>query len=446
MKEIFMKNYIVISAFGMEKEYVASSRIYGLTKSLKKIGQNVSIYFPDIPLENPYDYYFADKVGFYPVKESLFLNFLRKYYKKNKRKKMDNHKNSQKLDYTYMPLMYSYFLNNYLAHQYYSPINSNKYYKIQYSRKMPLNLSDSATNTILLTSSGPSIMNYFGYRIKLKNPNIFWVADYRDLNQNNPYLSDKFNFKGKKMDKLAFKYADLITTVSHSAKEQNIENAKNMGFDISNKSYVLYNGFSKNEINNSENVNISIKYKNILTTQKIIITFTGTIYPLRRIDLFLEALKEVENILFVYAGGSFDLVEHFTKKLGIASKVINLKFIPREEAEFLQKNCDILLQLKADVKEDGILTGKFYEYLQRNKKILSLGDQDEEYNLICRDLKNVDILPYDKEKIVNYIKNLRKEDLKETYDPNIERFSWEYLAKEFDDFVSQKLKERKSNI
>ncbi|RLL89233.1 hypothetical protein CN13_06485 [Petrotoga sp. HKA.pet.4.5] len=430
----------------MEKEYVASSRIYGLTKSLKEMDQNVTIYLPNLPIENGYNYDFIDKVIYYPVKESLFLNFLRQYYKKNKKRKANNHNNSQKEDFIYESRIYSYIYNIYLRHQIYFYRNTNKYYNIKYSKKMTANLNNSTTNTILFTSSGPSIMNYFGYRIKIKNPNIFWVVDYRDLNQNNPYLSDKFNFKGKKMDKLAFKYADLITTVSHSAKEQNIENAKNMGFDISNKSYVLYNGFSKNEINNSENVNISIKYKNILTTQKIIIAFTGTIYPLRRIDLFLEALKEVENILFVYAGDSFNLIDHFTKKIGIDAKVINLKFIPREEAEFLQKNCNILLQLKADVKENGILTGKFYEYLQRNKKILSLGDQDEEYNLICRNLKNVDILPYDKEKIVKYLKNLKKEDLKETYDPNIDRFSWEYLAKEFDDFVSQKLNERKSDI
>ena len=248
------------------------------------------------------------------------------------------------------------------------------------------------------------------------------------------------------MDKLAFKYADLITTVSQGTKEQNIKNAKNMGLEISDKSYVLYNGFSKNEINNSEKINISLKYKNILSTEKVIIVYTGTIYPSMRIDLFMETLKKVENILFIYAGSSFNLVDHFSKKLGIASKVINLKFIPREEAEFLQKNSDILLLLKAYVKENGILTGKFFEYLQRNKKILSLGDQDEEYNLICRNLKNVDILPYNKERIVKYLKNLRKEDLKENYDPNIERFSWEYLAKEFDDFVSQKLNERKSNI
>jgi len=299
---------------------------------------------------------------------------------------------------------------------------------------------------ILITSSGPSIMNYFGYKIKKRNPNIFWVADYRDLNQNNPYKSDKFNFRGKKMDKLAFKHADLITTVSQGTKEQNIENAKNMGFDIRNKSYVLYNGYSKQEINNIENSDFLKKYEDILSSDKVVIVFTGTIYPLRRIDLFLEALKKADNVLFVYAGNSYDLIDHYSKEFKIESKVVNLGFIPKEEAEFLQKKSDVLLQLKADVKEEGILTGKFYEYLQKNKRILSLGDKDEEYNEICKNLKNVDILPYVTEKIVEYLNRLKKEDLKETYDPNIERFSWENLAKEFDDFITEKLKERKSLI
>jgi len=53
-------------------------------------------------------------------------------------------------------------------------------------------------------------------------------------------------------------------------------------------------------------------------------------------------------------------------------------------------------------------------------------------------------LPYDKGRIAEYINSLKLEDLKENYDPNIERFSWEILAKEFDDFISQKLIERKS--
>ena len=246
------------------------------------------------------------------------------------------------------------------------------------------------------------------------------------------------------MDKLVFKYADLITTVSYGAKEQNIENARKMGYDIRDRTYVLYNGYSKDEVSRISSFELSKKYKDILSSLKIKIIFTGTIYPLRRIDLFFEALREVDNALFVYAGGSYDLVDYYRNKLKIESKVINLKVISKEEAEFLQRNSDILLQLKADVKEDGILTGKFFEYLQKNKRILSLGDKDEEYNEICKSLKNVDILPYDKGRIAEYINSLKLEDLKENYDPNIERFSWEILAKEFDDFISQKLRERKS--
>jgi len=427
--------YIILSVFGRQKERIAATRIYNLAKYLSLTKKDIYTILSNDFYGSAYDYNFCKRVYDLPLK------FIKKSKKTSKKEHTDLTKLQKDIN--------NFILNNISSYKGYRSFKSNNLYFLEYNNKYINKILTEIgvdKNTILITSNGPSKINYFGYRIKKKNPCIFWVADYRDLNQNNPHKSDKFNFKGKKMDKLAFKYADLITTVSQGTKEQNIKNAKNIGLEISDKSYVLYNGFSKNEINNSEKINISLKYKNILSTEKVIIVYTGTIYPSMRIDLFMETLKKVENILFIYAGSSFNLVDHFSKKLGIASKVINLKFIPREEAEFLQKNSDILLLLKAYVKENGILTGKFFEYLQRNKKILSLGDQDEEYNLICRNLKNVDILPYNKERIVKYLKNLRKEDLKENYDPNIERFSWEYLAKEFDDFVSQKLNERKSNI
>jgi len=437
-----MKKYIILSAFALEKEQVASSRIYGLTKSLKKLGNEIVLCSPNVNVENAFVYDFIDKFLCLPIKENPFLEKIRKVYKKNKTFEVDN---NEVHNFSLRKNVHSLIHNNILWYDHFYSRASKQYLRVKYSNRLSKKIALELTgfNTILLTSSGPSIMNYFGYKIKKRNPNIFWVADYRDLNQNNPYKSNEFNFKGKKMDKLVFKYADLITTVSYGAKEQNIENAKKMGFDIRDRSYILYNGYSKSEVSKISSFELSKKYKNVLSSSKIKIVFTGTIYPLRRIDLFFEALREVDNVLFVYAGSSYDSVDYYMNKLKIESKVINLKFIPKEEAEFLQKNADILLQLKADVKEDGILTGKFFEYLQKNKRILSLGDKDEEFNEICKNLKNVDILQYDKDKITEYLNNLKKEDLKENYDPNIERFSWETLAEEFDDFISQKLKERK---
>jgi len=433
-----LKKILLISYYGLQKSSSGSTRIYNLLKELCKNNQ-VDVLFPNLlQLENNlYNYNFINNIYLYPVKKSLTIHRFR-----NKTKEMlgvDYPKNNKGISES----IKAFILNNYIFYNVSFSQEIKRYYVVKYKNDF-LKSINLQTYDVLITSSGPSIMNYFGYKVKKKNPNIFWVADYRDLNQNNPYKSDKFNFKGKKMDKLVFKYADLITTVSYGAKEQNIENARKMGYDIRDRTYVLYNGYSKDEVSRISSFELSKKYKDILSSLKIKIIFTGTIYPLRRIDLFFEALREVDNALFVYAGGSYDLVDYYRNKLKIESKVINLKVISKEEAEFLQRNSDILLQLKADVKEDGILTGKFFEYLQKNKRILSLGDKDEEYNEICKSLKNVDILPYDKGRIAEYINSLKLEDLKENYDPNIERFSWEILAKEFDDFISQKLRERKS--
>ena len=436
-----LKKILFVSFSGLRKEAIASVRIYNLIKELSRYN-NIDVFFPNLKESGNdlYSYDFINGMYLYDINQSIFIHKFRKNYKEFSYLHIQKNNNNK-----FLELINAFIVNNIFFYNFVYSQKNQRYYKITY-KNYYLKKIDIKNYDVVFTSSNPSIMNYFGYKIKKKNPNIFWVADYRDLNQNNPYKSDKFNFRGKKMDKLAFKHADLITTVSQGAKEQNIENAKNMGFDIRNKSYVLYNGYSKQEINNIENSDFLKKYEDILSSDKVVIVFTGTIYPLRRIDLFLEALKKADNVLFVYAGNSYDLIDHYSKEFKIESKVVNLGFIPKEEAEFLQKKSDVLLQLKADVKEEGILTGKFYEYLQKNKRILSLGDKDEEYNEICKNLKNVDILPYVTEKIVEYLNRLKKEDLKETYDPNIERFSWENLAKEFDDFITEKLKERKSLI
>jgi len=433
-----LKKILFVSYFGLQKSAVASTRMYNLIEELSK-NNLVDVLFPNLfELEKHlYNYSFVNNVYLYPVKKSLVIHHFR-----NKAKETLENEIRQKNN-GITELIKGFILNNYIYYNISFSQENKKYYKIRYKNNIMKRI-DLQNYDILITSSGPSIMNYFGYKIKKRNPNIFWIADYRDLNQNNPNKSDKFNFRGRKMDKLAFKYADLITTVSQGAKEQNIENAKTMGFDIRNKSYVLYNGFSME--NSSSEPSSEAKLDSLFVDKnKIYIVYTGTIYSLQKIEYFLKAIKNINSIKFIYAGNSHQLIGFFVQELNLADKVINLGFIKREESEYLQKKADILLLLKLidEDKDRGIMTGKFYEYLTKNKKIMVIGDRDNEFNSICKNLKNVDILSYDTEKIVDYLNSLKKEDLKENYDPNIERFSWENLAKEFDDFITEKLKERK---
>lgn len=443
---LFKKRYVIIVGHSLEREIVAYNRTFGLSKSLKKLGNDIELCFPNKGTKDVGNYNFADAVYYYNARHSWLLEKMKTEYKKYRG--VQNMDNSASSSGPKIPQgMHSFITNNFLYYNHFFSPASGCYYKINYSQKIMNDIFSNRkdNNNIIITSSSPSIMNYFGYRIKKKWPNVFWIADYRDLNQKNPYKTDEYNFQSIRMDKMAFKYADVITTVSNSAMEQNIENADNMGIDIRGRTYVLYNGFLDDEAVPNGNEILYEKYKGILSSEKVVIVFTGMIYPLRRVDIFLEALTEIDNILFVYAGVSFNLIDQLVKKLRLESRVVNLRQISKDEALFLQRNSDILLQLKADVKEDGILTGKFFEYLRTNKRILSLGDKDEEYNEICKNLKNVDVLPYNKVKIVEYLKKLKKSELKEEYDPNVERFSWYNLAKSFDEFVSEKLRERKSN-
>ncbi|HPT59537.1 MAG TPA: hypothetical protein PLD16_06875 [Fervidobacterium sp.] len=450
-EEIKIRKYVLFSTYTFEKETAAFSRIYGFAKGLKELGHIMIVYSPNMPTENyVVDYSFVDGIYSFPAKRSLWINILRKRFGTISRtvsEKAAINISKQEKSKDSSSKLSACIVNNVLAYNHFYSRTFSENFKIDFSREILRNpiFQSSDDEIVLFTSSGPSLMNYFGYRIKKENPHVFWIADYRDLNQGNPYKSDECNFRGRMMDKLAFKYADLVTTVSNLVMKQNILNANKMGLDIEKKTYVMYNGFLDGTLNTSNCVTFFEKYRRILPSEKIIIAFTGTIYPLRRIDVFFEALKGVENVVFVYAGDSFELVDYFAKDLDVESKVINLKQLSKEEAWFLQENSDILLQLKADSEENGILSGKFFEYLRTNKRILSLGDKDKEYNEICKNLKNVNVLPYDKEKIVKYLKNLRKDDLKEEYDPNIEKFSWKNLVRDFDDFVSQKMRERISN-
>lgn len=435
-----MKNYGIISAYGLQKNLIASNRIFGLYSQLK-IRNNVKLFLPKLKLENDNINPFAtNDIYFFNTHKCWFFNYIRKKHKRNFQEKSDFFSSDDiskkgKLVQLLSILMH----NNFIGYNRILNFDDQNIVKLNFDFNFP-HLRDL---DILITSAGPAIINYFGHKIKKKNPNIFWVADYRDLNQNNPGRVDQFNFRLKKMDKLAFKYADLITTVSYGTKEQNIENAKKMGFDIRDRSYVLYNGFSLE--NNSLELSSKEELKSLfIDKDKIYIVYTGSIAPLQKIEYFLKVLTDSQQLKFIYAGNSYHWIDVCVQKFNLEDKVINLGFVKKEEAEYLQKKADILLLLKLidGNKDKGMMTGKFYEYLTKNKKIMVIGDQDEEFNEICKNLKNVDILPYDKDKIIEYLNNLKKEDLKENYDPNIERFSWETLAKEFDDFISQKLKER----
>jgi hypothetical protein len=89
------------------------------------------------------------------------------------------------------------------------------------------------------------------------------------------------------------------------------------------------------------------------------------------------------------------------------------------------------LLLKSNEPESGGMTGKFFEYLERDKPILVLGDSDLEFNEIARKIGGIYVLPYDEEKIKEFLIDFANKwpfEIERNTE-EVDKFNWNNLAK-----------------
>jgi glycosyltransferase involved in cell wall biosynthesis len=298
---------------------------------------------------------------------------------------------------------------------------------------------DNKGIVILLTSAGPAIMHRIGYEIKKRFPQVFWIADYRDQIVGNPVA--KATPRMRKANYLAIKNADMIAAVSEGLVND-IAKYSPVGKEaVLAKSYTLYNGFtSKSAVN---------PYKPTVDNQRIRIAYTGVLYSMRRIDYLIRAIKEVNSSItksfeLLYCGASSSIVERMVAEEAANSFVTNKGFVSKQEAEKEQDEADILLLLKSNEPETGGMTGKFFEYLERDKPILVLGDSDSEFNEIARKIGGIYVLPYDEEKIKEFLIDFASRwpfEIERNAE-EVDKFNWNNLAKGLIEEVERRLKKR----
>ena len=119
-----------------------------------------------------------------------------------------------------------------------------------------------------------------------------------------------------------------------------------------------------------------------LPNPKLQIIYTGIIYAGKRdpTPLFQalrqmgEAAKQVEVHFY---GRKLAMVEAMAKAQGVEGSVRVHEAVPYQESLRLQKSADALLLLTWDhPSENGVYTGKLFEYIGASRPILALGSQD----------------------------------------------------------------------
>jgi glycosyltransferase involved in cell wall biosynthesis len=220
--------------------------------------------------------------------------------------------------------------------------------------------------------------------LKLKQKfNIKWIADLRDP-WTDIYYYNQFNHTAlalridKSYERKVIENADLLVTVSEDVKRIFAEKSN---LPIASKTVVIPNGFDEDDFRITE----------VQAETRKIITYNGTISEAYDVDAFLEALVRLDtslksNILIRFVGKVPSSVAQKFRNTGLDVELVGYVDHPKS-IEYLFRS-DLLLLVIPKVKNNqGILTGKFFEYLASQKPILAIGPVDGDLARIMEETK-----------------------------------------------------------
>ncbi len=221
----------------------------------------------------------------------------------------------------------------------------------------------------IITASPPHSSQLIGLNLK-KRYNLHWIADLQDPWTDIYYYNQLYHsIISASIDacyeRKVLTEADYIITVSESIKE--IFSSKSDKINPG-KIYVIPNGYDEEDFKTMPEIN----------NDSFVITYTGTMnddyYP---IDSFLKATEKI-------AARKYKINLRFVGKLSpnIKQKIVNTRgikfefvdYVPHEESlKYLMQTNALLLIIPDIHQNEGILTGKLFEYLGSGKTIIGIG-------------------------------------------------------------------------
>lgn len=237
-------------------------------------------------------------------------------------------------------------------------------------------------------STSPSFVNHLVANKVRKKFNVRWVADLRDFYYTGNIQEKHFVFRkafDRLIEKKIIRTADALTFISPGMQDE----YKKQYPSISNKSYVIYNGFDEGEFNFSSS--------NISDTDKLIIFYGGSFYkglrsPKPLIDI-LERLVNtgkvlVDKIEIRIAGNvPFEIFEEF-KDYKVYRAIILLGLISRKDVINEMMQAHLLWLIVGNEKAHYLgFPVKGYEYIGARKHILAFTPEQSEPARIVNELK-----------------------------------------------------------
>lgn len=257
----------------------------------------------------------------------------------------------------------------------------------------------------IFSSSLPSTCHLVANALKQRT-GLPWVADFRDLWTQNTYVAyPRLVLKiENKMEAAVVSNAERITTINEPMTG---EMRGKYPDQPSEKFVTVSHGFDPEDFRGAE------LYQKA-SPDKFTMTYTGSLYGKRNVDMFLYAIKELIdekgihsekiNIRFV---GNVSSARSLCHQLGLNHVVTFSEVVPHEEAWAYLFSSDALLLVQGTgyLDEKGS-TGKLFEYLAIGKPVLALAPESVAASIIRQANIGLVVNPEDKEGIKRAVREM----------------------------------------
>jgi glycosyltransferase involved in cell wall biosynthesis len=241
----------------------------------------------------------------------------------------------------------------------------------RYALKKAAELISELNIQAVITTGTPHSSHLIGLALKQRFA-LPWIADFRDP-WIDAYYYDMFyqtrfaRWIDRRLENKVLKKSDLITTVSRGLKTIFSDKAQGQ---YQQKIRILTNGFDPDDFL------IDTKEQNPGFT----IVYAGTMTPAYRISSFLAAIQriivDIPEVRVHFYGKISEEILLDIKRREIDNCILYKGYIPHKELYKVYQQADMLLLVIPDfLRNEGIVTGKIFEYLAANTPILVIGPE-----------------------------------------------------------------------
>ena len=247
----------------------------------------------------------------------------------------------------------------------------------------------------VITTSPPHSTQLIGRDLK-DEMNINWIADLRDPWTDIFYYQDfmKLPFiakKEKSIENSVLQKADKVFTVSRHLQLSFRSQVSNPS-----KVYVVENGFDPTDeqvISNAELTDVKLK-------GAFNIAYVGVIGELYNIKSFIKAFKTVveknQYIHLTFIGHHSEAIVRVFKEFKLLQNVSFVPYLPKHELNNYYKQVDLaLLVIPDSPNNEGIITGKIFEYISRQLPVLGIGPLKGDAAFILNETNSGKMYNYD---------------------------------------------------